>query len=42
VIEEGDRINAGFTYNGTFSTAFTGPQQVNSLDPPAYEMLPLI
>jgi hypothetical protein len=26
VIEEGDRISARFTYNGTFSKAFTGYQ----------------
>jgi hypothetical protein len=27
VIEEGDRISARFTYNGTFSKAFTGYQR---------------
>jgi hypothetical protein len=26
VIEDGDRISARFTYNGTFSKAFTGYQ----------------
>ena len=26
VIEDGDRISASFTYNGTFSKAFTGYQ----------------
>ena len=26
VIEDGDRISAHFTYNGTFSKAFTGYQ----------------
>ena len=26
VIEDGDRISARFTYNGTFSKAFTGHQ----------------
>ena len=26
MIEEGDRISARFTYNGTFSKAFTGYQ----------------
>jgi predicted SnoaL-like aldol condensation-catalyzing enzyme len=30
VIEEGDRISARFTYNGTFSKAFTGSQPIST------------
>jgi predicted ester cyclase len=33
VIEEGDRISARFTYNGTFSKAFIGYQPNGTADP---------